>query len=876
MDIKQICCTHCGSSELKKEGQFYVCASCKRMFAIDTLTEEVRALSLLLDAEKQEEVSALRSMLYDAVNRIYINSQEIFGIARDLRKLLPDDFRATFYATVCGQDPKSVVKWLGDIDVDKNEEDMEEVVAFLVKSLHPAWLLVVADLIERAFHREGKRHLHDTWLSRYETEAQRVSAGIYQTDLPRDVFIAYSSSDSDKVIELADYLEQLGFSCFVALRNLQHGIGAVQNYEAELQKALRHCRVFLLVSSRHSRSLSCDAFTKELQFLWDSEMRNAPPEYRNGTYEALPAQYKKPRIEYVIEDYLTPANPFESVVKQFFSGLTWCRTKEDTAATLATLLHTFATTAEEECKYCGDCGTKNDLTTKFCRECGCKVFLASKEAYDAYQIEKAKKEADQKRAEAERKAREAIEAEKKALEAKAREAEAKALAEKAALMEQILALQKQMTTPSAPATAPTIVPSEAPSKPQVELTDEELFLEKAPLLEAAKVGDVLTLGKYKMPTAEKPVDVEWQVLHREGNKVLLLSTHAIIKQIFNTANSSGLTWKNSQLRRWLNVEFYTNTFASFEKDIILPTASPDADVLFLLSADDVAKYLPQDEKRVAKRLDAPTFSCDWWLRSEGVGKDMVAFVNGFGQIEAKGRLCSVPGHYVRPAMWVDVSFASSPSPAEVLKKAKKGDKISFGSYAQSFPTFKEPITWLVLDKQENNLLLFAEYGLERKAYHGTKEDITWERSYMRKWLAETFYADAFSQAEQKFIHATRLTTPKNAMFGTEGGKATTDKVFLLSMEEIEQHFGQNNLPTVSPSPLVLRATTNPDISYKSYWLRTAGKRTMDAVVVDSQRVWQMGSYAGNPHLVRPAIWVNIDGKPASESAPFLPTAQKAK
>ncbi len=187
------------------------------------------------------------------------------------------------------------------------------------------YIVPVTYLIERAFKNTDLQKF-EHYISLLEAEAQKISEGIYETVLSRDVFIAYSSKDMDKVLSLLQTLEENGFTCFAAMRNLQHGRNAVANYEQALQTAMDNCAILIFVSSKNSRSFACDALKQELPYLKRKEMENAPLEYRNGTYSSLPARYKKPRIEYRLDNERTLAA--DMLLKEFFAGLDYCETEE--------------------------------------------------------------------------------------------------------------------------------------------------------------------------------------------------------------------------------------------------------------------------------------------------------------------------------------------------------------------------------------------------------------------------------------------------------------------------------------------------------------------------------------------------------------------
>ncbi|MBQ6903778.1 MAG: hypothetical protein IJQ26_04595 [Lachnospiraceae bacterium] len=63
---------------------------------------------------------------------------------------------------------------------------------------------------------------------------------------------------------------------------------------------------------------------------------------------------------------------------------------------------------------------------------------------------------------------------------------------------------------------------------------------------------------------------------------------------------------------------------------------------------------------------------------------------------------------------------------------------------------------------------------------------------LRSWLNNTFYSNAFSAEEQAQILETRLDNPGNEYWGTPGGNETSDRVFLLSVDEVRRYWTFNS------------------------------------------------------------------------------------
>lgn len=115
-----------------------------------------------------------------------------------------------------------------------------------------------------------------------------------------------------------------------------------------------------------------------------------------------------------------------------------------------------------------------------------------------------------------------------------------------------------------------------------------------------------------------------------------------------------------------------------------------------------------------------------------------------------------------------------------------GGRIRFGAY-----------DWLVIDKQEGKSLIITEKVIEKRPYHHEESEITWETCDMRQYLNGEFY-NSFSETDRARIIEVANQNPDNPWYGTSGGSPTTDRIFLLSIEEVVKYFGDsgqiNNRP----------------------------------------------------------------------------------
>jgi hypothetical protein len=222
-----------------------------------------------------------------------------------------------------------------------------------------------------------------------------------------------------------------------------------------------------------------------------------------------------------------------------------------------------------------------------------------------------------------------------------------------------------------------------------------------------------------------------------------------------------------------------------------------------------------------------------------------------------------------------------------------GNIVVFGDYE-----------WRVLEMQGGKALLLSEYALEDRAYNSehrsdyTGEELraiaaTWADCDLRAYLNGEFL-NSFSQSDRERIAETRVANNDNPWFNSltmssgnvnripypaggaddwiqyapTGGADTTDKIFLLSIEEVVKYFGDSgqlgNRPSSDTGMIEdeyneARIARWPSGHAAYWWLRSPGFYSYYAAAVDI-----VGDIIidGAPFFlngaVRPAMWVVID------------------
>ena len=207
-----------------------------------------------------------------------------------------------------------------------------------------------------------------------------------------------------------------------------------------------------------------------------------------------------------------------------------------------------------------------------------------------------------------------------------------------------------------------------------------------------------------------------------------------------------------------------------------------------------------------------------------------------------------------------------------IKNAKVGDIVYFGTYEQDNDTSngKENIEWRVLAKEKNRVLVISDKALDRQPYNSSyTEEVTWENCSLRKWLNGTFLNKAFSTEEQAQIQNTTVSADNNPQYSTNPGNATTDKVFLLSINEVEKYFNSDEARKCAPTAYAKAQGASTSDTFKTpsgaatcwWWLRSPGDdQSSAAYVYFGGDVFELGNYVfSGLNAVRPAMWITIDG-----------------
>lgn len=187
-----------------------------------------------------------------------------------------------------------------------------------------------------------------------------------------------------------------------------------------------------------------------------------------------------------------------------------------------------------------------------------------------------------------------------------------------------------------------------------------------------------------------------------------------------------------------------------------------------------------------------------------------------------------------------------------------GEVINLGRYAG------RSIEWIVIKMENDRALLMSKDILDVAPYNRKLEDVTWEKSSLRRYLNNEFWEGSFSISERLAIEKVAIRNMGNIEYKIPGGNDTIDRVFCLSVEEINDCIQDKiAIPTEHAKEKVAEDNMKHFVNESSgggrWWLRSTGCNAHSGMYVDGLgNVNIRGNLVNNGMVgIRPALWLNV-------------------
>ncbi|MBQ7699683.1 MAG: hypothetical protein IJT49_05005 [Clostridia bacterium] len=369
-------------------------------------------------------------------------------------------------------------------------------------------------------------------------------------------------------------------------------------------------------------------------------------------------------------------------------------------------------------------------------------------------------------------------------------------------------------------------------------TDPQLSAE----FENLKATDKFTFGTWNQDESSGGEPITWIVLRQDVGKMLVLSEKILEYMCFKNGTDENkyprALYKDSDLRSFLNGDFYNIAFTDTEKAMILTSkittmykdesynelTYETEDKVFALSKDESARYVSGigtiiygiPTQRVDNENPYATSSISgvsgvekampWWLRDMGTDSNKyAAYVTArtTHKYNDDEKVYEYAG--VRPAMWIvyNEKDMNGYAKGEIQPKAdaeldakiaalKIGDKLQFGVYDDNLYSVDgfNSLTWTVYNEDDASFYILSDTiaGSGYSVFDDNRdaEDTSWAESYLRKYINSTAFLDmTFSPQEKAKLVLTHIVS--SGEDDRNGGAETDDLLFVPDASDVDNY-----------------------------------------------------------------------------------------
>lgn len=271
-------CDNCNHSMIPRK-DFYECPICHN--------KKVKAAVLTKEVKNNH-----KSDLVDYVNKGIDNKTLLSVLIKNVLTDNPKDEMALLLASYLEKDtnPDSYKNGIKSFFLCEEEKIYyEPTFKYLVNNSDYKFLTYLDSILSNTEISEECRTSLELKKKEIEELIERTSV------INSDVFVCYSSNDLSKVNAIVNTVEEAGYTCWYADRNMPKNNPVDFEYKKKIEQAIRNCKVFLVVASKNSM------YSSDVQ--WEIDIASS-------------LCYK--RIEYLISTIKhTPK------FKDFFDGKQW-------------------------------------------------------------------------------------------------------------------------------------------------------------------------------------------------------------------------------------------------------------------------------------------------------------------------------------------------------------------------------------------------------------------------------------------------------------------------------------------------------------------------------------------------------------------------
>lgn len=199
--------------------------------------------------------------------------------------------------------------------------------------------------------------------------------------------------------------------------------------------------------------------------------------------------------------------------------------------------------------------------------------------------------------------------------------------------------------------------------------------------------------------------------------------------------------------------------------------------------------------------------------------------------------------------------------------AYEGDYVSLGKYFINNSETTEPLIWQVVkrDEDNHNIMVMTKDAIDCVKFNNELAHIVWMNSSIRKWLNNEFFNTAFTDEDKSKMFKGYQENKKNPSFETTESSETSDYVFLLSLDEVNNNLTEEMKKCYGTKYFIEKGGyVNTAAGFEGlcdWWLRTPGDNDSHVTnVSNTGDVVLAGDFVNTDDFgVRPAIIIHDEG-----------------
>jgi alpha-tubulin suppressor-like RCC1 family protein len=235
MKLQTAKCTTCGASlKLSQDKAISECSYCKSQIIVSNALDFAK-----VKLDRSEDIKKYRENLSKFVKNNSLD--EILRVTGLIKDIIPDDNLASYYFAYAKQlmgSPKFIYQFYESKHV-LTKDELDEIVDHIIEH---------SDLRDKSkvtsFLEEHDISKVSAYLVAYEN---RVIEEDNYSDIPRDIFICFSSENKAVAKKVYETLETDGYNTWISLKNLRPN--NKENYWDDIKKAINNCAIVLVISS---------------------------------------------------------------------------------------------------------------------------------------------------------------------------------------------------------------------------------------------------------------------------------------------------------------------------------------------------------------------------------------------------------------------------------------------------------------------------------------------------------------------------------------------------------------------------------------------------------------------------------------------------